>query len=63
MSSVGKNYAILSGRLTGDPKKAEESLSKLTPEERTLRNRSESRTKSKLRKRGYRLGDRRGNHV
>ena len=57
MRSVGGNYAILSGRLTGDPEKAAASLNSMSQGERTMRNRSESRSKKRLRKRGYRMGD------
>lgn len=54
MASVGKAYAVLTGRLTGDEKKAKEFLESMSPEERTIRNRTESRRRS--RKKKFRMG-------
>ncbi len=58
MNSVGQSYAILNGRLTGDPQKAQEFLSSLNPGELAARNRSESRNRSRKKKK-LRLGDKR----
>ena len=55
--SVGESYSILRGRLTGDPEKAQAHLDSLDPNERVMRNRTESRSKKRIRKRGYRMGD------
>jgi hypothetical protein len=48
--SVGHAYAILRGRITGDAGKAKSFLESMTPEERTLRNRNESRLRRKAKK-------------
>lgn len=56
-SSVGESYAILKGHLSGDPEKAKRFLDSLSEGERTMRNRSESRAKKRVKKRGYRWGD------
>jgi len=52
MNSVGQAYAVLRGRLTGDPGDAKKLLDGLPPAERAVRNRLESRM------RGRRLGSR-----
>jgi hypothetical protein len=56
MSSVGYAHAILKGRLTGDVKAAKRFLETMSPQQRVLRNRLESRARTRKRK-GSRLGD------
>ena len=60
MPSIGYAYAVLKGKATGDKEKAKKFIEGLSLGEKTARNRSESRVRGKLRKRGYRPGDRRG---
>jgi hypothetical protein len=57
MGSVGKSYAVLRGRLTGDPQEAQSFLNSLSVGQRMMRNRSESRSKTKKRK-NYKMGQR-----
>lgn len=56
-SSVGHAYSVLKGYRFGDPEKAYDFLEGLSPEERTLRNRMESRSRKRARK-NYKLGQR-----
>ena len=58
MASVGRAYAVLRGRLTGDQEEASKFLEGLSDNERIIRNRKESRVRNKLRKTGYQLGSR-----
>jgi hypothetical protein len=59
VGSVGHAYAILRGRLTGDPQEASDFLSGLSDNERKIRNNKENRVRTRIRKRGYHMGIRR----
>ena len=50
-NSIGDAYAILKGYHIGDPQEAQSFLQNMNPTERLMRNRNESRLKSKRKKR------------
>ena len=59
MASVGRSYAILRGRMTGNKEKAAGILNSLHPAKRREINRQESQSRgSKRKKKPYRLGER-----
>lgn len=59
MASVGRSFALLRGRMTGDKEKAAEFLNSLSPAKRREINRQESQSRgSKRKKKPYRLGER-----
>ena len=55
MNSVGKAYAVLRGRMTGDQEEAQKFLDNLSPFQRAMRNRIESRRRGPVTKR-YKVG-------
>lgn len=57
MSSVGKAFAVLRGRLTGDKREAKQFLESMSLGEQIERNRTESRVRKKIRSRPYKLGE------
>jgi hypothetical protein len=58
MSSVGKAWAIVRGRMTGNRPKAQGLLDSIPERKRTEMNRQESQARGKRRKKAYRLGER-----
>ena len=57
MSSIGKAWAIVRGRMTGNKRKAQGLLDSIPERKRSEMNRQESQTRRKLKK-AYRLGER-----
>ena len=57
MSSIGKAWAIVRGRMTGNKRKAQGLLDSIPERKRSEMNRQESQTRRK-RKKAYRLGER-----
>jgi len=55
-NSVGHAWAVIKGHITGDPEQAKKYLMGMTASERILKNRHESRTRVRLRKRRRSLG-------
>ena len=58
MASVGRSFALLRGRITGDREKAVDFLNSLPAAKRNEMNRQESQARGSKRKRPYRLGER-----
>jgi len=58
MNSVGRAYGILSGRMNGDRKKAKEFLESMSPQQRRVRNRTETRARGRAFKKKYKMGAR-----
>ena len=56
MSSIGKAWAIVRGRMTGNKRKAQGLLDSIPERKRNEMNRQESQTRRK-RKTAYRLGE------
>jgi hypothetical protein len=56
MASVGRAWAILKGRLSGNKEEAHAFLNQMPKQEYLERNRTESRTRGKIRKRRRQMG-------
>jgi hypothetical protein len=59
MSSVGKAWAIVRGRMTGNKRKAQGLLDSIPERKRSEINKQESQARGSRRKKAYRLGERR----
>jgi hypothetical protein len=58
MSSIGKAWAIVRGRMTGNKRKAQGLLNSIPKRKRREINRQESQARGKRRTKTYRLGER-----
>lgn len=56
MASVGKSWAVLQGNITGDRLDAIKNLLSMSPEERDIKNKTESRRRYRKIKKPYMLG-------
>jgi len=56
MGSIGKAYAILSGRLSGDREEASGLLESVPTQEKAARNRSETRMRGRRKMKKYKMG-------
>jgi hypothetical protein len=57
MSSIGKAWAIVRGRMTGNKRKAKGLLNSIPERKRNEINRQESQARGKRRTKTYRLGE------
>ncbi len=56
---IGRSWAIVRGRMTGNREKAQGILDSMSPIKRREINRQESQTRNRLKKTAYKLGERR----
>ena len=56
--NVGRAYAIVRGRMTGNREKAQGFLSGLNPAKRKEMNRQDARARGSRRKKAYKMGER-----
>ena len=58
MSSVGRAYAILKGKMTGNKEEAYNFLQEISPGRKIVQNRMESKLRAKAKRKPLRVGQR-----